>query len=106
MPSFPDIDALNVWLAEQCIAQWGQIQHGVLPGTIADVHAEEDASLMPLGRHFDGFVESTTGVSERCMVYYQRHRHRVAAVFAHRRATQGADPATLPHETQGQGRGD
>ena len=33
MPAFPDIDALNAWLEVHCIAQWGLIQHGVLPGT-------------------------------------------------------------------------
>jgi hypothetical protein len=43
MPSFPDLAALNAWLEEQCIAQWADIQHGVLPGTIADVHADEVA---------------------------------------------------------------
>ena len=30
MPAFPDIDELNAWLEAHCIAQWGQIQHGVL----------------------------------------------------------------------------
>lgn len=62
MPSFPDLAALNDWLEEQCIAQWADIQHGVLPGTIADVHADEVASLMPIGRPFDGFVEQTKRV--------------------------------------------
>jgi transposase len=52
MPGFPDIDALNAWLEAQCIAQWGQIQHDALPGTVADVHAGEVASLMPMGRPF------------------------------------------------------
>ena len=32
LPSFPDLDALNAWLEEQCIAQWSQIQHGGLAG--------------------------------------------------------------------------
>ena len=49
MPNFPDLDALNAWLEERCIAQWGEIQHGVLPGTVADVHAAEIISLMPMG---------------------------------------------------------
>jgi hypothetical protein len=57
MPNFPDIDALNVWLEEHCIAQWGHIKHGGLPSTVADVHADEVCSLMPQGRIFDGFVE-------------------------------------------------
>ncbi len=62
LPSFPDIHALNAWLEDQCIAQWGEIQHGGLPGTVADVHAAELDSLMPLGRPFDGFVEHTKRV--------------------------------------------
>jgi transposase len=44
IPSFPDLDALNAWLEERCIAQWGQIAHGALPGSIADVYAAEVAS--------------------------------------------------------------
>jgi transposase len=71
LPSFPDLDALNAWLEQRCIEQWGEIQHGVLPGTIADVRAAEVASLMPLGRPFDGFVEHTKRVSPTCPV--QRH---------------------------------
>jgi len=74
MPSFPDLAALNDWLEEQCIAQWADIQHGVLPGTIADVHAEEVASLMPIGRPFDGFVEQTTRVSPTCLIAFERNR--------------------------------
>ena len=31
LPSFPDLDTLNAWLEERCIAQWGQIMHGGLP---------------------------------------------------------------------------
>src|SRR5450432_565673 len=68
MPSFPDLDALNTWLEAQCIAQWAQIDHGVLPGTVADVHAAEVASLMPPGRPFDGFVEYPKRVSPTCLI--------------------------------------
>jgi transposase len=84
MPSFPDLDALNVWLEERCIAGWGQIVHGSLPGTVADVHAEEVASLMPLGRPFDGFVEHTKRVSPTCLVTFERNRYSVPASFANR----------------------
>ncbi len=38
LPSFADLNALNAWLEARCIEQWGQIQHGVSPGTIADAH--------------------------------------------------------------------
>ena len=84
IPSVADIDALNVWLEERCIAQWGHIQHGTLPGTIADVHAAEVASLMPLGRIFDGFVEHTKRVSPTCLVNFERNRYSVPASFANR----------------------
>ncbi|GHA03823.1 hypothetical protein GCM10011617_25920 [Novosphingobium arvoryzae] len=79
MPAFPDIDELNAWLEAHCIAQWGQIQHGVLPGTIADAHAAEVASLMPLGRPFDGFVEHAKRVSlppaQQALRAHQRRHH-------------------------------
>lgn len=83
-PAFSDIDALNVWLEEQCIAQWAQIPHGNLPGTIADVHAAEVTSLMPLGRLFDGFVEHTKRVSPTCLIAFDRNRYSVPASFANR----------------------
>ena len=76
MPNFPDLDALNAWLEERCIAQWGEIQHGVLPGTVADVHAVEIISLMPMGRAFDGFVEHTKRVSPTCLIAFERNRYR------------------------------
>lgn len=84
MPSFPDLDALNAWLEERCITLWGEIRHGALPGTIADVHADEIASLMPLGRPFDGFVEHTKSVSPTCLVSHDRNRYSVPASFANR----------------------
>ena len=74
LPSFPDLDALNAWLEERCIAQWSEIQHGILPGTIAEAHAEEVSSLMPRGHPFDGFVEQTKRVSPTCLVQFERNR--------------------------------
>jgi transposase len=84
MPAFPDLATLNEWLEERCIAQWSEIQHGNLPGTIADVHAGEIASLMEMGRPFDGFVEHTKRVSPTCLVHFERHRYSVPASFANR----------------------
>jgi hypothetical protein len=71
MPSFPDIDALNAWLEEQCIAQWSQIQHGVLPGTVADVHAGEVAAPSPMSGAM------TTCGTGRCAM---RHDPAIGAV--------------------------
>ena len=84
LPSFADLDALNAWLEQRCIEQWGEIQHGVLPGTIADVHAREVASLADPGRSFDGFVEHTKRVSPTCLVHFERNRYSVPASFANR----------------------
>jgi hypothetical protein len=41
----------------------GQIPHGVLPGSIAEVWAGERPCLMVPQRPFDGFVEQTKLVS-------------------------------------------
>ena len=101
-PSFPDLDALNVWLEAQCIAQWAQIEHGVLPGTVADVHAAEVASLMPPGRPFDGFVEHTKRVSPTCLVSFERMRYSVPASFANRPVSLRIYPDRIVIAAEGQ----
>ncbi len=102
MPSFPDLDALNVWLEAACIAQWAQIEHGVLPGTVADVHAAEVASLMPPGRPFDGFVEHTKRVSPTCLVSFERMRYSVPASFANRPVSLRIYPDRIVIAAEGQ----
>jgi transposase len=102
IPNFPDIDALNAWLEAQCIAQWGQIEHGVLPGTVADVHAVEVASLMPPGRPFDGFVEHTKRVSPTCLVHFERTRYSVPASFANRPVSLRIYPDRIVIAAEGQ----
>lgn len=102
MPNFPDLDALNTWLEAQCIAQWAQIEHGVLPGTVADVHAAEVASLMPMGRPFDGFVENTKRVSPTCLVSFERMRYSVPASFANRPVSLRIYPDRIVIAAEGQ----
>ena len=102
LPSFPDIVALNAWLEERCIAQWQQVQHGVLPGTIADVHAGEAASLMPLGRPFDGFVEHSKRVSPTCLIHFERNRYSVPASFANRPVSLRVYPDRIVIAAEGQ----
>ena len=102
MPSFPDLNALNDWLEARCIAQWGQIQHGTLPGTVADVHAGEVDSLMPMGRPFDGFVEHTKRVSPTCLVTFERTRYSVPASFANQRVSLRIYPARIVVVAEGQ----
>ena len=100
--SFPDLAALNAWLEGQCIAQWAEIQHGVLSGTMADVHAEEVASLMPMGRPFDGFVEQTKRVSPTCLIAFERNCYSVPASFANRPVSLRVYPERLVIVAEGQ----
>ena len=102
LPSFPDIHALNAWLEEQCIAGWSEIQHGGLPGTVADVHAAEVGSLMPLGRTFDGFVEHTKRVSPICLISFERNRYSVPASFANRPVSVRIYPERIVAAAEGQ----
>ena len=67
---------LNAWLEAQYIAQWEEIPHRVLPGTIA--------GLIPLGRPFNGFVEHTSRVSPTCLISFERSRYSVSAFFTNR----------------------
>jgi transposase len=102
LPSFPDLAALNAWLETRCIEQWGEIQHGTLHGTIADVHAAEVANLMPMGRPFDGFVEYTKRVSPTCLVNFERNRYSVPASFANRPVSLRVYPERVVIAAEGQ----
>ena len=82
MPCFADLEALNAWLERRCVDLWGQVPHGTLPGTIAEVWASEKPSLMALPPAFDGFVEHTKRVSPTCLVHLERNRYSVPAAYA------------------------
>ena len=84
MPDFPDLAALNAWLEQRCMELWHEIPHGVLPGSVADVWAEEQAVLMQLPPAFDGFVEHSKRVSPTCLISFERNRYSVPASFANR----------------------
>jgi hypothetical protein len=73
----------------------------VLPGTIADVHAQEVASLMPMGRPFDGFVEQTKRVSPTCLVAFERNHYSVPASFANRPVSLRVYPSGLSLSQRG-----
>ena len=102
LPSFPDLAALNAWLEQRCIEQWSEIQHGGLPGTVADVQAVEVASLMAPGRPFDGFVEHAKRVSPTCLVHFERNRYSVPASFANRPVSLRVYPDRLVIAAEGQ----
>jgi transposase len=102
MPLCADLGALNAWLEQRCIELWGQIPHGGLPGTVADVWADEVASLMPLQRAFDGFVEHTKRVSPTCLVHLERTRYSVPASFANRPVSVRVYPERIVVAAEGQ----
>jgi len=84
VPAFASLGELNDWLETRCIALWGEIAHGKLPGTVADVWAQEKPLLMPMPRPFDGFVEHTKRVSPTCLVHFERNRYSVPSSYANR----------------------
>ena len=102
MPSFPDLAALNAWLEQRCMEFWREIPHGSLPGSIADVWADEQAALMPLPPAFDGFVEQSKRVSPTCLISFERNRYSVPASFANRPVSLRIYPTRLVVAAEGQ----
>ena len=102
MPGFVDLAALNIWLELRCVELWSQIPHGALPGSIADVWAEEKASLMPMPRPFDGFVEHGKRVSPTCLIHFDRNRYSVPASFANRPVSLRVYPERIVVVAEGQ----
>ena len=102
MPDFPDLAALNDWLERRCLALWGEIPHGTLPGSVADVMAEEKTALMPLPPAFDGFVEQSKRVSPTCLISFERNRYSVPASFANRPVSLRVYPDRLVVCAEGQ----
>jgi len=84
MPGFPDLAALNAWLEQRCLELWRETAHGSLPGTIADIWADEQAALISLPVAFDGFIELSKRVSPTCLISFERNRYSVPASFANR----------------------
>ena len=102
MPPFADLVSLNAWLEARCIERWSELSHGVLPGSVAEVHARERMSLMPLGRTFDGFVEHAKRVSPTCLVHFESNRYSVPASFANRPVSLRVYPDRLVVVAEGQ----
>ncbi|MFM9973019.1 MAG: IS21 family transposase [Beijerinckiaceae bacterium] len=102
MPDFADLAALNGWLEQRCRELWHEIPHGTLPGTIADVLADERAALMPLPLAFDGFVEQSKRVSPTCLITFERNRYSVPASFANRPVSLRVYPDRLVIAAEGQ----
>jgi transposase len=74
---------LNTWLAEQCTAAWSELNHPEYPAMkVADVLQDERASLMPVPRPFDGYVELLARVSSTALVHLERNRYSVPTEHA------------------------
>ena len=102
MPVFPDLEALNSWLEERCIALWRATPHGSLPGSIADVWQDEKPALMAPPPAFDGFVEYGKRVSPTCLITFDRNRYSVPASFANRPVSLRVYPDRLAIVAEGQ----
>jgi transposase len=82
---WPDLEALNTWLAERCRAGWEDMRHPQWPElTLAEVLQDEQMRLMPMARAFDGYTELPARVSATALVHLHRNRYSVPTEFAHR----------------------
>jgi hypothetical protein len=102
MPRFATLDDLNDWLEQRCKAQWHEIAHGSQQGSIFAAWESEAICLMPLGRPFDGFVESSKRVSPTCLVHFDRNRYSVPASFANHRVSIRVYPDRIVVVAEGQ----
>jgi hypothetical protein len=84
VPSFPTLDALNQWLAEECKRLWRGIKHPELDESVWSVWEAERPHLLAMGKRFDGFVEQSKRVSPTCLVTLDRNRYSVPSSFANR----------------------
>lgn len=102
MPVFKDLDELNQWLEDRCIALWAETKHRELPGSITDVWEAEKPLLMALPPAFDGFVEHSKRVSPTCLITFERNRYSIPASFANRRVSLHVYPERLVIVAEGQ----
>ncbi len=75
---FDSFAELNVWLLARCRLLWGELRHPEYGGlSIAEMLEHEQASLMPMVKPFDGYVEALGRVSSTCLVSVARNRYSV-----------------------------
>jgi hypothetical protein len=79
-----------------------EIQHGALPGTIADVHAQEVASLMPWGGPSMASSSRPSACRPLCLIAFERNRYSVPASFANRPVSLRVYPERLVIVAEGQ----
>src|SRR3979409_328603 len=82
---FKNLDELNAWLLDQCIAYAKAHRHPELTGqTIWGVFEAERPKLVPYAGRFDGFPAVEASVSKTCLVRFDNNKYSVAASAAGR----------------------
>jgi hypothetical protein len=102
IPRFPSLEALNDWLEQRCRELWQQIPHGLRPGTIEDIRAEEARLLMPVPRSLTASLNTPSAVSPTCLVHLERNRYSVPASFANRPVSLRVYPERIVVAAEGQ----
>ena len=102
VPAFSSLEALNDWLADECVLLWQQVRHPEQDMTLWEAWSLERPHLMPVGQPFDGFVEHTKRVSPTCLVSFEQNRYSVPASFANRPISLRVYPAELVFVAEGQ----
>src|SRR5882757_7560630 len=77
---FKNLDELNAWLLDQCIAYTKTHRHPELTDqTIWEVFEAERPKLIPYAGRFDGFHSVPASVSKTCLVRFDNNKYSVAA---------------------------
>src|SRR5450432_3335833 len=77
---FKNLDELNAWLLDKCIAYAKAHRHPELTDqTIWEVFEAERPKLVPYAGRFDGFHSVPASVSKTCLVRFDNNRYSVAA---------------------------
>src|SRR6266481_3870847 len=77
---FKNLDELNAWLLDQCIAYAKAHRHPELTDqTIWQVFEAERPKLVPYAGRFDGFHAVPASVSKTCLVRFDNNKYSVAA---------------------------
>jgi transposase len=93
---FASFDELNIWLAERCIALWGELYHPEYKEfTIAEMLEQEREYMMPMPAVFDGYVEKPSRVSSTCLVSVSKNRYSVPCEYANKMVSSRLYPSQV-----------
>jgi hypothetical protein len=77
---FKNLDELNAWLLDKCIA-YAKVHHHpeLTEQTIWEVFEAERPKLVPYAGRFDGFHAVQASVSKTCLVRFDNNKYSVTA---------------------------